>query len=848
MSQVEKSESATKKGARLVSLTIDGRAVEIEEGKNIFDAAVKAGIYIPGLCYDDRLIRFGGCRLCMVDVTARGRTRSKWACCEPAKDGIEVCTDSPEIRKSRQMMMEFLLMHHPLDCPTCNASGDCGLQEAAYFLDLKKGRLKQKRSDEPLLIDNPVLERDYNKCILCGKCVGACHELQGNGAIDYQKRGFGSEVGTPFRIPLVCDYCGQCLQICPVGSFMDHTEKFKGHSWEYEKVKTTCAYCSVGCSLTLNLKNGSIAKVTSEDKSGVNLGLLCARGRFGHDAYQAPERASRRLIRSAETDDESAFKFALERLGATLKKDGPGAIGVIGGEGLTNEDLYALARFARAGLGATYLTSLSQMGAPSLHSSLFARFGDRAPIVDYSAINDADAFVFIGADLERENPVVGNLVRMAMRDNGAKLYLVNSSNSRFTPAESIALVHDYGDEIGALGRVIEAVGSGEDSSDLAARLGAELGRTKRALIIIGDRVASHLDSESIVEKILELADRIGARSLLLRSRSNSQGAADMGFSERFAPGYLELFDQETLARYERAWGAPINAPTGSGQGSLIERIESARIKALIVTGDDPLVESLDGRELAEALKKLDTLIVAAPYMSPIGQMATVFFPTATAVEKNGSFVNNEGRAQPTHKGAALMSGAIPEWKLFSDFAGAFGLKGGYKSAWEITDEIAMIVPGYKALSAAAIRDGGGGLVDYSAARARVDHARSDRVSPSAPVEPSGQYRYLALAGPALFRLGLISQRSSTLEAIEPDPYMEIHPNDAAELSLRSGSTALVESSVGSLELKVKIDRRSRVGTIVIPGAFEAAPANRLFARGKRSAAVRISLLEDRSDD
>ena len=184
-----------------VTLKVDGIEVTVEKGQKVYEAATKAGVYLPGLCFDPKLTRFGGCRMCIVDVTARGRTRAKWACCEPASNGVEVTTDSEPIRKKRQVMMEFLLMHHPLDCPTCNASGDCGLQDAAYAIKQTHGRLPQKRKNEPLLIDNPVLERDFNKCILCGKCVIICDEVQGNGAIDFQKRGFGAEVGTEMRVP-----------------------------------------------------------------------------------------------------------------------------------------------------------------------------------------------------------------------------------------------------------------------------------------------------------------------------------------------------------------------------------------------------------------------------------------------------------------------------------------------------------------------------------------------------------------------------------------------------------------------------------------------------------------------
>ena len=211
----------------MINLKIDNKDISVPGGTNIFKAAKDNGIYIPGLCYHPKLTQYGGCRLCMVEVTERGRSRHRFSCAQPVAEGMTVKTKTPETEKYTKSVMEYLLAHHPLDCPTCDKSGECGLQEVTHDLKLSAGRFKSVRLHEPMKRDNPLLELNTNRCILCGRCVKVCKEIAGVGAIDYQNRGFKTVVGTAFDKPLDCTFCGGCVSVCPTGSWQDRTLKFK---------------------------------------------------------------------------------------------------------------------------------------------------------------------------------------------------------------------------------------------------------------------------------------------------------------------------------------------------------------------------------------------------------------------------------------------------------------------------------------------------------------------------------------------------------------------------------------------------------------------------------------------
>jgi formate dehydrogenase alpha subunit len=343
-----------------ITLQIDGREVTAEEGMTVFKAARDIGIHIPHLCYMEGLSPSAGCRLCLVEV--KGSRALVASCSYAVTSGMEVFTDTERVIKARKLALELLLSDHPYDCMTCEKSGDCKLEQYAYELDVPTYRFQGEKHNYPLDETNPFFVRDYNKCILCERCIKACSEVQFVEAIDFSHRGFDTKVAVPYDRSLVestCIFCGQCVASCPVGALTEKSRRHSGREWELEKVSTICSYCGVGCNIELNIKDGRIVRVTSPADSLVNQGRLCVKGKFGFDFVHSEERLTTPLIRDGEKGEgkfreaswEEALDLVAEKLSGIKGKSGPDSLAVLSSAKCTNEENFLMQKLARAVIG-----------------------------------------------------------------------------------------------------------------------------------------------------------------------------------------------------------------------------------------------------------------------------------------------------------------------------------------------------------------------------------------------------------------------------------------------------------------------------------------------------------------
>jgi predicted molibdopterin-dependent oxidoreductase YjgC len=339
-----------------IKIVIDQREVDVPPDWTILKAANKLGIKIPTLCHHWELTPCSACRICLVEV--EGARNLVPACSYPVAAGMKVATRAERVLKARRLVMDLILSDHPLDCMTCEKAGSCQLQDLAYDMGLTGSRLKGEQHRYPVDRNNPFIVRDYNKCILCERCTRICDEIQGSFAVEYAHRGFNTKVGVPFHRSLTesdCVFCGQCVNVCPVGALTEKSKSGKGREWEFQKVRTTCSYCGVGCTLILNLKDGEIVRVTTDPAAGVNRGNLCVKGKFGYDYVHSPERLTEPLIREGGKLRPASWEEALDRVAGRLEaiktEHGPDAIGVLVSAKCTNEENYLLQKMARAAIG-----------------------------------------------------------------------------------------------------------------------------------------------------------------------------------------------------------------------------------------------------------------------------------------------------------------------------------------------------------------------------------------------------------------------------------------------------------------------------------------------------------------
>jgi predicted molibdopterin-dependent oxidoreductase YjgC len=363
----------------VVNITINGRKLQAQMGQTILQAARDAGITIPVLCDHPALPPEGACRICLVEIE---RQRSlQPACTFPVTEGLVIHTHSPKVMEARKFTLELLISDHPLDCMTCDATGDCLLQDLAYEYGVKGDRYPGARHQYGVNDPNPFIQVDRNKCILCRRCVRACNYINGVEAISVFYRGFNAHIGfgadsTMQASP--CEFCGSCVAVCPTGALWPKMSIGQGRPWQVKRVQTTCSYCGVGCQLVLEIKDNRIVKVEGAWDGPSNHGWTCVKGRFGYDYVHHPDRLTRPKVRKyllderrmtkdpsqplsssglrrssewVEVDWDTALNIVAKKLGETRDTFGGDSIGVLTSAKCTNEENYLMNKLARQMIG-----------------------------------------------------------------------------------------------------------------------------------------------------------------------------------------------------------------------------------------------------------------------------------------------------------------------------------------------------------------------------------------------------------------------------------------------------------------------------------------------------------------
>jgi len=358
-------------------IVIDGRRLTFAPGQTILEVASENGIDIPTLCHLKGATPTGACRICVVEVE-KARTLIA-ACSTPAADGMVVWTESEKVLRSRKMTLELLLSSGNHTCAIasdrtrdwtgfqlqaqqadgsealCPVWGDCRLQELAYRYQVSGGCFSPSVTPYPMETANPMIVRDFSRCILCGRCVQACNEIQVNRAISHGYRGVATKIvaaGDRALAKSDCVFCGECVQACPVGALVEKKARYAWRPWEVEKIRTTCPYCGVGCQQWLHVKEGKIVKVTGVEAAAPNQGRLCVKGRFGYDFIDSEDRLKTPLIREKgqfrEASWDEALDLVADKFKTAITEHGPDAVAGVSCARSINEDSYQMQKLFRA--------------------------------------------------------------------------------------------------------------------------------------------------------------------------------------------------------------------------------------------------------------------------------------------------------------------------------------------------------------------------------------------------------------------------------------------------------------------------------------------------------------------
>ncbi len=661
-----------------ITVTVDGKKIEVPLGSTILDAANAAGSPVPTLCHDNKLHPFGACRICLVEVEGVPRKFTP-SCTTPATDGMVVRTTSPQIINIRRMVLELLLIKHPLDCPVCDKAGECSLQDLVHEYGLGKSRFDAEKGYLPPDYESAVIERNISRCILCGKCVRICDEQNAVGEWAFTRRGTRARISTDFDRPLDCEFCGECVEICPVGALTTRQFKYKARSWNLAGTKSVCNYCGCGCGITYEAREGRIMRVGPAREN-----YLCAKGRFGWDAVHHEERLTTPKMRVGNELVDCTWDEALSVVATNLKvirnKRGADSIGGLGSVRTTNEDSYMFQKFMRSVVGTNNVDMLARLKAPKGLDSVF--FSG-----ELSKIGEHEVVLVLDKDAGELNPYTGIELVRAVNKKGKKLILVNGGFNKFNKIASVVL--EYNTPEIALAELLTAMSSGAGSDEI--KRAAELLKNSESVAVI---IPAHL-TEKEYARIRELFAKLkNVTPYPLVRRSNFQGGLDMGVLPDYYPGYQKI-NADTTASFANAWNAILPETRGMNAVEMMSNIKSGKLAALYIMGDDPVGSD---PKLKPALEGLEFLVVQDIFLTETAKLADVVLPAASVAEKTGTFTNLERRLQRLNRAEAPVAESKPDWEIIQALARKMGSAVNYASAEDILNEIRSVAPMYKDLA------------------------------------------------------------------------------------------------------------------------------------------------------
>lgn len=871
-----------------VRLSMDGKEITARKGQNLLQVAWANWIAIPALCYDQRLKPYGACRLCLVEI--KGAKGLIPACATEVADGMEVTTDSEPLRLIRKSVLELLLSDHPNDCMTCDRAGACLLQDLAYKYGAKWDRYQGERHAYPIRNGESegVIERDYNKCILCGRCARICDEVEAVSVYDFMGRGFDSTVTTPNDRPLSetnCEFCGQCVSSCPVGALTAKSRRGRGRHWEMKPVITVCPYCGVGCQLRLHLKGNEIVWVDSPQSAEPNRGNLCVKGRFGQDFVNHPDRLKKPLIKENGDFREASWEEAVSLVASRLKdikaKHGAQTIVGLNSTKVTNEENFIFQKFMRTVVGNNNVDHSARLCHAASAVALSKALGIGAPSGTMTDIGSSRAIVVIGSNTTETHPVVGLEVKKAVRQKGATLILIDSRRLKLAEFATIWLRPRHGTNIAVLNSLAQVIlqeGLADEAfvkqrtdgfeefraildryrpEDTEQITGIPAGQVREAARLLGEaeaacflwgmgitQFATGTDAAFAVTNLAMLTGNLGRPGtgvFPLRGQNNVQGAGDMG-GPTALPGYQDFTDPVVREKFETRWGEKLPQDKGLTIPDMFEGALKGEIKAMYVMGENPMMSNPDIKTVNEALDKLDFLVVQDIFLTETAALADVVLPSVTYAEKEGTYTNTERRVQRLRRAVSPVGEARADWEIIQVVAQKMGADWDYVSPAEIMEELADLTPSYHGIRYGRLdkvrngimwpcptRDHPGTALLYKEKFATKNgRALFHPVEWRLPAEmPDDDYPLLLTTGRLLphWHTGTMSRRSKSLSHIAPRGEVEISPEDAANYGLQNGDEVTLESRRGSVRISVRVTGDSPPGTVFLPFHWNESPAN-----------------------
>ena len=657
-----------------VTLTVDGKKVTAPAGTLLIEACKTVGIEVPSFCYYPNLSLQGACRMCLVKIEKMPKLQT--ACTTVVSEGMIVTSESDEIKQARKGMLELLLGNHPLDCPVCDAGGECELQDMTFSYGAAESKFMEAKNHKEEQQWSPIVFFDRPRCILCYRCVRVCGEGMDVWALGVQNRAVSSVIAPNKEDHLECEECGMCIDICPVGALTSGAYRYKTRPWEMKHVGTICTHCGDGCKTTLGVRRADtgmeIVRGDNRDKSGTNGDFLCIKGRYGFDFANHEERLNRPLIRRQgklmPATWEEAFALIGEKFAGVRDHDGGGAIGVVGSTRTTNEESYLLSKFARVVLRTNNIDHHRTADFPALAAAVRGKADRTASMAE---VFTAPAILLIGNDPTEQHPLLAWQIRNNVRLHRARLHVIHSRPIKLRrQATTFAQI-----PAGAEGRVAAFLAGGDSAAEALVDASSPLSLSQDGWIELRDKLrgeqnlvivfGSELRGEDLASLMKFGAAIPGTKFVCLADYANSRGAADMGLYPDLLPGYHPTAGS---SEFHAEWGEIPRAP-GLDLAAMVEAGKDGRLKALYVVGSNPVGRSnIDPFAFSKSF-----VVVQDMFLTETAVMADVVLPAANAYEKSGTFTNTCGDLQLVKK-AGEVTGTKTDFEMVVRIADAMGFE------------------------------------------------------------------------------------------------------------------------------------------------------------------------------
>ena len=861
-----------------IPLTIDGKKIICSAESSILEAAEQNGIKIPRLCHHPDLKPFGACRMCLVEDEKTGRLMA--SCVTPVARDMVLQTASPRIVNHRRNIVRLMIAEHPESCIVCSKGNRCQLRQAAANLGIGETDLYRMPNFKPLEQANPFIIRDLSKCILCGKCIRADHELVVVGAIDYNMRGFGSRPATVHDLSLeqsICTFCGTCVSLCPTGALSIKNTRFVG-SPEYEAL-SICGFCGVGCSLSVGAADNRVIEVNpAHQPQSINGATLCVRGHFAHDFLNSPARLVGPLLRKSNDDKtaelmpaswEEALDLVSKRLMEIRRENGPQSIGFLGSSKCSNEENYLFQKIARVFVGTNNIDNGGYIFGQSLLKVFEEKTGGGYRMNRLAELAQAEVILIFGADPSHSVPVVGYYLKRAA-GKGVPLIVADPRRTELTgfarlwlpvrPRSDLELINGlaaflhkkeaydpdfidrYTEGFSLFRYALSSLDLDQVSSKTrlamdAITAAAELIKGKKIAVVIGHGILQQKNGLHTLGAILNLTlmtgsiGRKGAGIYVLAKENNQQGAMDMGALPDLLPGRQSQTDEAVRKKWEKNWKTRLSPDVGLNMVRMIEAAEKGTLKALYIMGENPLRALPERDRVRKALQNLDFLVVQDIINSATAKIADAVLPGAALSEKQGSVTNLEGRIQSFSPVVRPPGKAKADWEILDLLIRRLGARESYSSPDKIRAEIRKFVPMYASLNGEqeawikmtgtkAVFESGttGGLISFYPVVFNEDEP-DDR-----------EYPFTAIVGTQRYHLGSGTRtgKSERIQAMSSVGNMEISLQDAADLKLQNGDSVTVHSQFGTLTRAVRLTPCLSPGSIFVPTGVHNNEAMNLF--------------------